>query len=279
MAALVVKNKGVAPRVMEKHAVPGLDTAQGLAFLWNYFVAHGPARSELTIDRNALRFLAHCLHGFPESKAQIFQDLYVTYKLGQQKNGFFVEFGAMDGMFLSNTYYLESAFGWRGILAEPYPKWGHSLKTNRKAKIDQRCVWDQSGLKLEFVAATQYPELSSLAMFADTDHHAEARRVNAQTFMVDTISLNDLLAEHNAPRVIDYLSVDTEGSELAILRSFDFDRFQTRVITVEHNFRAEVRDGIRSLLESNGFVREFETFSKADDWYFHPGRVPGDSYK
>ena len=97
--------------------------------------------------------------------------------------------------------------------------------------------------------------------------------MDAETFAVETVSLNDLLSQHGAPDVIDYLSVDTEGSEFDILDAFDFEKFKIRVITVEHNFKPEARESIRRLLESRGFRREFEIFSRADDWYFHPDRM------
>ena len=53
------------------------------------------------------------------TKSQINQDIFVLYTLNWKRNGFFVEFGATDGMDLSNTYLLEKDFGWRGILSEP----------------------------------------------------------------------------------------------------------------------------------------------------------------
>lgn len=72
--------------------------------------------------------------------------------------------------------------------------------------------------------------------------------------------------EHNDPKEIDYLSVDTEGSEFSILSAFDFDAYRIRVITVEHNF-TPAREQIRDLLESRGFVRKMESVSLVDDWY------------
>ncbi len=258
---------------MKKQDLPGLFTQGGLSLLWDYLRAHQNVAEKFSIDQNALGFLAHCFTRFPQSKANLLQDLYVTYKLKDRRDGFFVEFGACDGVFFSNTWNLEKNLGWSGILAEPFPVWHDALRANRSARIDQRCVWRASGEQLEFLAANRYPELASLKIFAAGDEYAESRTVDAEVLMVETVSLNDLLVAHKAPDSIDYLSVDTEGSEFEILGSFDFARYQVRVITVEHNFKEEVRASIRNLLEANGFVREFELFSKGDDWYFHPGRV------
>ena len=36
--------------------------------------------------------------------------------------GFFIEAGANDGLKQSNTFYLESRRGWRGLLVEPIPE-------------------------------------------------------------------------------------------------------------------------------------------------------------
>jgi hypothetical protein len=85
---------------------------------------------------------------------------------------------------------------------------------------------------------------------------------------VRTVSLNDLLKNFGAPRKIDYLSIDTEGSEYIILSSFDFSKYDISVITVEHN-SGEQRDSIHRLLSRNGFVRIFEEISSCDDWYIH----------
>ena len=83
---------------------------------------------------------------------------------------------------------------------------------------------------------------------------------------VPTISLGDLLAEHNAPDQIDYLSVDTEGSEFYILSALDFSKYQFKVITVEHNY-TDTREKVYELLTKNGYIRILEGFSQWDDWY------------
>jgi hypothetical protein len=80
---------------------------------------------------------------------------------------------------------------------------------------------------------------------------------------VTTLSLMDLLDQQGAPAVIDYLSIDTEGSELAIQDGIDWSRYQFRCITVEHNF-TEQRQGIQQLLEAQGYRRLEQQW---DDWY------------
>ncbi len=212
-------------------------------------------------------FVQFVLGHFAESRAQLFQDLFVLFSLNQKREGFFVEFGATDGVELSNTLLLERSHQWKGILAEPAKCWHEDLMKNRHCVIDRRCVWTKSGEVLEFKEVSDR-ELSTITRYSDQDGHSDSRRTG-KTYPVETISLDDLLASNGAPNRIDYLSVDTEGSELEILRAFGFHKYDVRIITVEHNFTMN-RDAIRILLESRGFSRVFETFSMWDDWYRKP---------
>lgn len=210
------------------------------------------------------RFFGHCVANRAWTAAQSFQDLFVRYMLGKPR-GFFVEFGAADGVLTSNTWALESNFAWTGILAEPARTWHQSLKTNRRCEIDTRCVWNRSGEQLEF-NETATPLLSTIATFSEADGHAE-RRKDGTRYVVETVSLNDLLAQHGAPKTIDYMSVDTEGSECDILESLDFARYEIGVLTVEHNFHWGNRNRLHAFLTSKGYVRRFEALLLQDDWY------------
>ena len=184
-----------------------------------------------------------------------------------KRSGYFVEFGATNGRDLSNTYLLEKSFGWRGLLAEPFPHWHAALSANRSAIIDHRCVWKASGEELSFVATDAAPQLAGLESSAFDDRHSRVRRDSGRAISVKTVSLLDLLVEHGAPGIIDYLSVDTEGSELTILEAFDFSRYRIGLISVEHNDHPQKREGLRQLLERHGFRRKFDQFSRFDDWY------------
>ena len=79
------------------------------------------------------------------------QEYLVLMLLGNIKSGYFVEFGAIDGITNSNSYYFEKILGWNGILAEPAKKWHENLKYNRAVHIETDCVFSESNLTLEFV--------------------------------------------------------------------------------------------------------------------------------
>jgi FkbM family methyltransferase len=204
------------------------------------------------------------LRYLPKSKAEFRQDLFVLSELNFKHGGYFVEFGAADGYAGSNTCLLEEQFSWGGILCEPARIWHTELRRNRKVNVDTRCVWSRSGATVSLNEAT-LASLSTIDSFSSSDCHPEARQKGVR-YDVETVSLNDLLSRYNAPSHIDYLSIDTEGSEFEILKAFDFNKYCFSCITVEHN-HSPMRDKIYSLLTENGYIRKYVEVSQVDDWY------------
>lgn len=199
-----------------------------------------------------------------KSHSQINQDMFVLAELNFKKDGYFVEFGATNGKDLSNTYMLEKELGWTGIVAEPAMVWRDDLIKNRSCYISFDCVWSRSNEEIEF-NEVEHAELSTINDFSDNDWHAPSR-AEGRKYKVYTVSLLDLLKQHNAPKEIDYLSIDTEGSEFEILSAFDFDAYKIKVITCEHNF-TPMREKLFELLSSKGYTRKYTEFSRFDDWY------------
>jgi FkbM family methyltransferase len=225
---------------------------------------HFSSLERLEQDADALMDRMLAAQGIVEkSRAQLKQDIFVLLETGFKRGGYFVEFGATNGVDLSNSWLLEKVFCWTGILAEPATIWHDDLKQNRTAIIDTRCVWSQSGVTLDFTMADA-PEFSTLSTFRAK---STKRDVGASTYAVETISLLDLLQTNGAPAYIDYLSVDTEGSEFDILKDFDFSKFQFGVITIEHNYNKANRDRLYALLTSKGYIRKYQSLSRWDDWY------------
>ena len=98
------------------------------------------------------------------------------------------------------------------------------------------------------------------------DHNHNYRK-DTRSLKVQTVSINDLLEEHNAPRDIDYMSIDTEGSEFSILKELDLNKYNVSIFTVEHNFIEEKKNKVKDLLEKNNYLTVFEKISAFDGWY------------
>lgn len=224
------------------------------------------------VPQSVVQQLAACID---KSHSQIGQDLVALVTSNFKKSGFFVEFGATNGIDLSNTYLLEKEFSWTGILAEPATFWQSKLQMNRNCILDFRCVTNKSGEQLDFLEVqdvlnqSDSVELSTLEEFADNGDWASKIRTGLR-YKVETISLLDLLIEHDAPRFIDYISIDTEGSEFLILRDFDFSQFEFGLMSVEHNFTKR-RTDLLNLLILNGYVRIWNEISEFDDWFVSQG--------
>jgi FkbM family methyltransferase len=160
---------------------------------------------------------------------------------------------------------LEKEFGWEGLLCEPGKSWHTKLLTNRSCAIDTRCVYSASGKLVPFLEVFE-GELSTISSFAANDSWGESRK-NSMEYEVETITLEDLLLDNNVPKRINYLSVDTEGSEYEILSNFNFSKWEIDFISVEHNFTSN-REKLYNLLSKSGYSRKFTSISQWDDWYF-----------
>lgn len=191
-------------------------------------------------------------------RSQLLQDVWVLRATGRATPGFFVEIGAGDGRFLSNSYLLETSFGWRGVLCEPNPKFAADIRSldRPRAILLEHAV---SALSGQTVLLTDCAERSSVTS-------ASGRRPATP---VTTIAPTDVLERADAPEVIDYLSVDTEGSEPMILRAWPWSKHHVRFISVEHNYVRGRLQELDAILVPQGFRRVMHSWSGVDGWYSH----------
>ena len=195
-------------------------------------------------------------------KSQIGQDKYVSEFFNNKRNGYFIELGATNGITLSNTYYLEKDLDWKGICIEPNPIHTESLKDNRSCDTDTSLVFSESGKEVEF-STVSCSELSGI-----TTHTGNIGKYNVENIIkMTTRTLTEVMDEHKAPRYIDYLSLDTEGTELEVLKGIDFKKYIFGYITVEHNIKEPIRSEIREFLYSKGYI--FSRWNRFDDDYMH----------
>ncbi len=228
-----------------------------VSVLYKIFIESGSESVKHREQLNKFYFKAH---------GQLYQDMIVQMYLGWKTNGYFVEFGATDGDDISNTYTLEKEFGWNGILAEPAKHWHPKLKKNRSCNIDFNCVWETTGDKVMFHESHMRPDASAIKQYITPDL-VQMIGETSDDYEIETISLNDLLKKYNAPKDIDYISLDTEGSEIKILEAFDFEQYKVKFFTVEHNEKEHPRQRIYDLLTSKGYDRVLKHISNWDDFY------------
>lgn len=171
-----------------------------------------------------------------------------------KKEGFFIEIGASDPEEGSNSLFFEN-LGWKGILVEPIKEDYEKLCNKRKAIIENSAIYNQSG-NFKFLLCTGYTKvLSGLWITQDSRHlqriQSEISQFGGESDLIDVecITLSELIKKHNISE-IDYLSVDTEGSEFEILEGLeDLSIFPT-CISVENNYNEQ---NVKELLEDFGY--------------------------
>jgi FkbM family methyltransferase len=214
-------------------------------FLWNALVRSRDFLLKLLIKFGVIK---------KSFSSQLGADLFV---LDRFKKGYFVEVGAFDGKELSNTYMLEKK-GWKGICIDPFPK----NFEKRKCILEEVACYSEKDISLDFVIGG---ELSGILQDVVLHRDYLLNNPDNKKVKIKTVLLSDILKKNRAPNFIEYLSLDTEGSEFEILKTFPFNEYQFGIITVEHNYEEPKRTLIRQLLEMDGY--EIIKEVKFDDWY------------
>jgi len=198
--------------------------------------------------------LSHFSKNYKDSKAQLMQDLFVDYVLNKD-NGFFVEVGACDGLVHSNSFFLEKNKKWNGILCEPAEFWHEKLKINRpNCFIEKKPIFSDLKKKINF------------SVKEGGRSHIDNNSNEKNLISLDSITLNQLFLRQGVDK-IDYLSVDTEGSEFDILSDLNYNKYRPTIITVEHNYEKINRKKIFCLLKNNNYSRIFKSITRFDDWF------------
>jgi len=187
--------------------------------------------------------------------SQYGQDVTVFDLLGRPARGVFLDIGANDGRSFSNSLFFEEQ-GWTGVCVEPHPVVFESLIKNRSGHRVNACITDKDTVVNFLVVEGPANMLSGIAEFIDAHHMQRIDQEIAQnggskrTVSIEALSPVTLCNRFNIQQV-DYLSIDTEGCELNILKSFDFEKVPVRIIGVENGSRSPA---ICSYLSSKGYV-------------------------
>ena len=222
-------------------------------------------------NKNLLSNFINSIRNKKDIKSQLYQDMFASFVIGDKFDKTFFEFGATNGIDLSNSYTLEKYLNWEGTLSEPSPQWHDELKKNRPhTNIISECIWSESNKELNFFVS-DVGVLSSLEDFKESDKismpgNTKARLKNGKNIIVKTVSLNDIIEKQFNSKTPSYVSIDTEGSEYEILKNFNFKKYRPLVFTIEHNF-TELQLKIDELMHLNEYIRVFKSLTAFDAWY------------
>lgn len=212
-------------------------------------------------DLSQPKFILKTLDKNVKSFAQIKQDLFVLTMLNYKRDGFFIEVGAGDGVNFSNTYLLEKNFNWSGILIEPNKTFFESCLKSRKSKVLNKLLLDRGDITLKF-----YEKIFGEFSHAEGFGNKNASEVKSQ-YDVETIKFDEIFDLKEISKKIDFLSIDTEGSEVEILRSIDFSKYLPKVICIEHNFNRKNRVFFKKYLTNKGYKLTYPGISRWDSWF------------
>lgn len=174
-----------------------------------------------------------------DSASQLQQDFLVLEYLGNKKNGYYVDLAANHYQILSNTYYLEKMNGWSGLCFEPNPMYHSGMLSNRACLLITSPVSSYSNMKVKFnFGGTDNQTKTDGAFGGIVDPNADNKSVLEGNYMeMSTTSLMTVLHYVQAPPVIDYFSLDVEGSEFDVMKHFDFGAYKFLIVTLERPSR------------------------------------------
>jgi len=164
------------------------------------------------------------------SFAQLGEDLILDHFVQYKKDGFYVDIGAYHPMDISNTHIFYKR-GWSGIQVEP-----NSSRCNLFKRYRPQSLTLNIGIGPEQSTGTFYLfEEESLSTFS-----AESAELNitlGNTFLekreVSLLPLHMVFETYAKDKIIDIMSIDTEGYDMEVLKTNDWERFRPRFIVIE----------------------------------------------
>jgi len=205
--------------------------------------------------------------------SQIEQDKYYIENIIKYKqNGVFLEIGGYDGVTGSNTYFLEKHLGWNGIIVECNPTLVEKCKNIRSCYICDKALYETDDVEITFTIPVGdeiiggKEQLGGIKSLLKPESVKTFQRCykESKDITVKTININTLLESYKIYN-IDYVSLDVEGGELSILKTWDFNKHKVKFLTVEHGNIAHFQKSINTILTSKGF--SLHRNNKWDDEY------------
>jgi FkbM family methyltransferase len=202
-----------------------------------------------------------------ESHAQFAEDRILAEIFGDRAGGYCVEVGANDGRTGSASYLFEKR-GWQCLLVEPIPALADEIRAHRSCQV-VNCAASSQGGEATFFVAESVEAMSTLDL---TPHRAEWIRHSGgavKEITVRTATLDSLLAEAGFPE-IQFITIDVEGHELAVLDGLTLEKYKPRIVIIEDN-SVDGDPHVARHMSERGYVHFRRT--GVNEWYAHESDV------
>ena len=194
--------------------------------------------------------------------SQCQEDIFLNENIFKnKKNGTYIELGALDGVLYSNTKFFEDSLNWTGILIEPHPEKFKLLQKNRPNNFLFNSLVSNHTEPLEFKyfvdihAAVSGVENTLSQFHHDTFFESKEewiKKLPQNKILIKPISLSEIVKSTNLTH-IDLLSLDVEGHEYEVLKSWDFS-IPIDVILIETlGVQPEKEELCRKILIENNY--------------------------
>ena len=197
-------------------------------------------------------------------------DFFIKQYFPEGYVGRCIEVGAVDGVFLSNTYHFELN-GWESLCVEPIPKYFESLQRNRKNAVCFAAANENSDDR-EFtvftMANSNQSSVSGLAVDTRLLDAHEVYKPIKETISVKTRRLDWIIDNHFKGGPIDFISIDTEGNELEVLKSIDLAVYGVQLLIIENNYNDPI---IEQYLSGFGWRKDKRV--EVNDFYINGAKL------
>jgi FkbM family methyltransferase len=149
-----------------------------------------------------------------------------------------IDIGAADGIYINNTKHFED-LGWYCLCVEPNPRYFKELKLNRLNVVE--CAISNTEGNLIFTVVNLGNDIEDAVSALKVDERLLNQfksnyDINISEINVKTITLDSCIEQFYKHDKIDFISIDTEGTELDVLKSFSIEKWNPKLLVIENNF-------------------------------------------
>ncbi len=168
------------------------------------------------------------LAGYNNSFSQTWEDLILKHLINKKK-GFYIDLGANHPKHYNNTYYFYNQW-WNGINIEPNKQLIRKFQLIRPRDINLQLAW-WIGKELTFFVFN--PNTLSTCDIDTADRYKQLGHAMVDSYSVPVMGLASIIEQYAGDIIIDILSVDVEGYDLAILETNNWEKYRPRFIILE----------------------------------------------